>query len=89
VAPRLAYIDKITGKSIEGVETTTLYRGVIPFIIIQILMVTVVYFVPQLVTHYKDSVVTVDPADVQRQLDNLIIPGLDAPGLEPMPPPRF
>jgi TRAP-type mannitol/chloroaromatic compound transport system permease large subunit len=87
VAPRLAYTDKITGARIEGVETTTLYRGVVPFILIQTFMVAVVYFFPYTVLHYRDSVVAVDPAAVQQQLDNLIIPGLGAPG--DMPPPRF
>jgi hypothetical protein len=52
-------------------------------------MVMVVYFVPQLVLHYKDAIVTVDPADVQRQLDNLIIPGLGGPGADEPPPLRF
>jgi TRAP-type mannitol/chloroaromatic compound transport system permease large subunit len=85
VAPRLSYTDKITGKTIEGVETTTLYRGVIPFILIQIFMVFVVYFWADLVLHYKDAVVTVDPSEVQKQLDGILLPG--APG--DMPPLRF
>ncbi|MCX7325836.1 MAG: TRAP transporter large permease subunit [Hyphomicrobiales bacterium] len=87
VAPRLAYTDKVTGKTIEGVETTTLYKGVIPFILLQILMVFVVYFWPDLVLHYRDALVQVDPAEVQKQLDNIQIPGLGGPG--DMPPPRF
>jgi TRAP-type mannitol/chloroaromatic compound transport system permease large subunit len=87
VAPRLAYTDKVTGKTIEGVETTTLYKGVIPFILLQILMVFVVYFWPDIVLHYRDALVQVDPAEVQKQLDNIQIPGLGGPG--DMPPPRF
>ncbi len=87
VAPRLSYADKVTGKTIEGVETTTLYKGVIPFILLQIFMVFVVYFWPDLVLHYRDALVQVDPAEVQRQLDNIQIPGLGGPG--DMPPPRF
>jgi TRAP-type mannitol/chloroaromatic compound transport system permease large subunit len=87
VAPRLSYVDKITGKTIEGVETTTLYKGVIPFILIQVFMVFVVYFWPELVLHYKDSVVNIDPSEVQKQLDNIQLPGLGGPG--DMPPPRF
>ena len=95
VAPRLAYVDKITGKDVKGVETTTMYRGVIPFIVIQVFMVCVVYFFPYLVTHYKDQVQQVDPAEVQRKLDNIVIPGLDLPGLPGAPdisippPPRL
>jgi TRAP-type mannitol/chloroaromatic compound transport system permease large subunit len=87
VAPRLSYVDKITGKTIDGVETTTLYKGVIPFILIQIFMVFVVYSWPDLVLHYKDALVTVDPSEVQKQLDGIQIPGLGGPG--DMPPPRF
>jgi TRAP-type mannitol/chloroaromatic compound transport system permease large subunit len=95
VAPRLAYTDKVTGKSVEGIDTFTMYRGVVPFILIQVVMVLVVYFVPELVTHYRDAAVQVDPADVQRKLDNLIIPGMggDGPGglpaFELPPPPRL
>ncbi|MCX7341132.1 MAG: TRAP transporter large permease subunit [Hyphomicrobiales bacterium] len=87
VAPRLAYADKVTGKTIEGVETTTLYKGVIPFILLQILMVLVVYFWPDLVLHYRDALVQIDPAEVQKQLDSIQIPGLGGPA--DMPPPRF
>jgi hypothetical protein len=60
---------------------------VIPFILLQVFMVFVVYFVPDLVTHYKDTLPQADPADVRRQLENLVIPGLGGPG--DMPPPRF
>jgi hypothetical protein len=40
----------------------------------------VVAFNPGVVTHHRDAEVKADPKDVQRQLDNLQIPGLgDAP----------
>ncbi|MGL4438360.1 MAG: TRAP transporter large permease [Bosea sp. (in: a-proteobacteria)] len=87
VAPRLSYNDKVTGKRIEGVETTTLYKGVIPFILIQVFMVFVVYFFPDLVLHYKDTLVTVDPSEVQKQLDRIQLPAFGGPG--DMPPPKF
>jgi tripartite ATP-independent transporter DctM subunit len=80
VAPRDAYRDKITGKNVAGIETTTMYRGVIPFILIQLAMVLMVYFFPGMVMHYKDAVKQVDPTEVQRQLDNLVIPGLGGAG---------
>ncbi len=88
VAPRLPYVDKITGKTLQGIETTTLYRAVIPFISIQVFMVLVVYFFPQLVLHYRDTQVQVDPAEVQRKLDNIQIP-LDLPPLDIPAPPRI
>lgn len=85
VAPRLAYLDKVTGRKVEGVPTTTLYRGVVPFISLQLAMVVVVFMFPILVTHYQRSQTQLAPTEVQRQLDNLIVPGpLDDP-----PPPPF
>jgi len=40
--------------------------------------------------HYKSSAAQVDPAAVQKQLDNLTIPGLDAPGgLPELAPPTI
>jgi TRAP-type mannitol/chloroaromatic compound transport system permease large subunit len=88
VAPRLPYADKVTGATIAGVETTTLYRAVVPFIVLQVIMITVVWAVPKTVTHYKDAVKQVDPAEVQRQLDGIQIPGLDL-GPIGLPPPRL
>ena len=38
---------------------------------------------PQIVMHYKGSGPTVDPAAVQKKLDELLLPGLGAPGSEP------
>jgi TRAP-type mannitol/chloroaromatic compound transport system permease large subunit len=88
VAPRLSYPDKVTGATIAGVETSTLYRAVVPFIVIQVIMIIVVWAVPKTVTHYKDAVKQVDPAEVQRQLDGIQIPGLDL-GPIGLPPPRL
>ncbi len=89
VAPRLAYTDKVTNRRIEGIETITLYRAVIPFILIQIFMVLAVYLLPGMVTHYKDAVHEIDPAEVQRKLDNLTVPGLDLPNISLPPPPTL
>ncbi len=88
VAPRLAYQDKVTGATIAGVETTTLYRAVVPFIVLQVIMIFAVYAYPRMVTHYKDAVKQVDPAEVQRQLDSIQVPGLDLGPIN-LPPPRL
>jgi TRAP-type mannitol/chloroaromatic compound transport system permease large subunit len=88
VAPRLPYADKVTGATIAGVETSTLYRAVVPFIVLQAIMIAVVWAMPKTVTHYKDAVKQVDPAEVQRQLDGIQIPGLDL-GPISLPPPRL
>jgi hypothetical protein len=48
--------------------------------VIQCIMVALVVLFPQMVMHYKSKGTVVDPAAVQQKLDNLTIPGLDAPG---------
>ncbi|MGE4450686.1 TRAP transporter large permease [Castellaniella sp.] len=53
VAPKAPYIDKITGQRIEPVTTGQIYRGALPFLAIQILMVAILVLFPQLVTHYR------------------------------------
>jgi tripartite ATP-independent transporter DctM subunit len=80
VAPKEPYLDKPSGRTIAGVSTGDIYRGAVPFIIIQASMIAAVYAFPGIVTHYRDGQQAVDPAEVQKKLDNLIIPGLDAPG---------
>jgi TRAP-type mannitol/chloroaromatic compound transport system permease large subunit len=80
VAPKDSYLDRVTGKRMEPVTTGQIYQGAIPFVLIQLIMVGLVITFPQMVTHYKTSGTTIDPAAVQQKLDNLSIPGLDTPG---------
>ena len=80
VAPKDPYLDRVTGRRMEPVTTGQIYYGAIPFVVIQCIMVALVIMFPQMVMHYKTSATQVDPAAVQKQLDNLSIPGLDAPG---------
>ncbi|MFL5058342.1 MAG: TRAP transporter large permease subunit, partial [Microvirga sp.] len=80
VAPRVPYTDRVTGLRMEPVTTGQIYYGAIPFVIIQCIMVALVIFFPALVMHYKSSAVQIDPKAVQQKLDQLQIPGLDAPG---------
>lgn len=61
VAPKDDYIDKVTGQKVRHVSTGDIYRGSIPFIIIQLLMVIVVLTFPGVVTHYKQGHTMVDP----------------------------
>lgn len=94
VAPKEDYVDPVTGKTMSGIDTLQIYRGAIPFIVMQMVMVVVIYLWPGTVTHYRDQGVTIDPAEVQRKLDNLVIPGLDGGaggGLPPLDigPPKF
>jgi TRAP-type mannitol/chloroaromatic compound transport system permease large subunit len=98
VAAKNDYVDKITGATIKGIDTMNIYRGVVPFIIIQAAMVLFIYFYPQVVLHYRDQQVKLDPSKVEDALRNLTIPGLGPdpggapgglPGLGPLniPPP--
>jgi tripartite ATP-independent transporter DctM subunit len=81
VAPKVPYIDRVTGKKMEPVTTGQIYQGAIPFVIIQLIMVGIVILFPQIVMHYKGSGTVVDPAAVQKKLDELLLPGMGgAPG---------
>jgi len=64
VAPKFDYKDKLTGRKIARVTTGQIYVGSIPFIVIQLIMVALVLAFPGVVTHYKSSASTVDPATV-------------------------
>ncbi|ANY81368.1 C4-dicarboxylate ABC transporter [Microvirga ossetica] len=83
VAPKVPYIDRLTGKKMEPVTTGQIYWGAVPFVVIQLIMVGIVILFPGIVMHYKGSGPAVDPAAVQKKLDELLLPGLGAPGNEP------
>ena len=53
VAPKVAYKDKVTGKMMEPVTTGQIYRGAIPFVCIQLVMIGIVMAFPGMVMHYK------------------------------------
>jgi TRAP-type mannitol/chloroaromatic compound transport system permease large subunit len=76
VAPKIPYLDRVTGKHTEPVTTGQIYWGAVPFVIIQCIMVGVVIAFPSMVTHYKGSVVTGDPSKVNIQIE---LPGVDEP----------
>jgi TRAP-type mannitol/chloroaromatic compound transport system permease large subunit len=75
VAPRVPYLDKVTGLSMQPVTTGQIYWGAVPFVVIQLIMVGLTISFPQMVMHYKGEVV--DPADVE-----ITVPG--QLGLPPM-----
>ncbi|WP_439573906.1 TRAP transporter large permease [Phreatobacter sp.] len=84
VAPKVPYIDKVTGKTMEPITTIQIYRGSVPFVAIQCVMVALVISFPQLVLHYKPTGPQVDPASIDIRIDlpglGGGLPGLDAPG---------
>jgi tripartite ATP-independent transporter DctM subunit len=79
VAPARAYVDKLTGRSMEPVTTGQIYWGAIPFVVVQVIMVSLVIAFPQMVMVYKGSSKVVDPSQVE-----IVLPPIEAPS---MPPP--
>ena len=64
VAPKAAFLDKVTGKLTDPVKTSQIYWGAVPFVCIQIVMIGVVIAFPQLVMHYKGKPVDVSHVTV-------------------------
>ena len=71
VAAREDYNDKVTGERIPAVTTSQIYKGSIAFIILQLIMVGVILFNPQLVTGSLGQAVKVDDAAVTDMLNNM------------------
>ena len=72
VAPARAYKDRVTGATIQPVTSGQIYMGAVPFLGIQLVMVVLVICFPQLVTHYKASAASFDPASIEL---NVPMPG--------------
>jgi tripartite ATP-independent transporter DctM subunit len=93
VAPKFAYTDKVTGKSMEPITTGQIYWGAVPFVVIQCIMVGLVITFPNMVMHYKKSAVQLNQQQIDQQFNNIQLPGLDAPGglppLDLTQPPRI
>ncbi len=68
VAPQDDYDDRVTGRRMAKVTTGQIYRGSVPFILIQLAMVGIVLSFPGLVTHYKGSGPKVDPGSVNLEM---------------------
>jgi TRAP-type mannitol/chloroaromatic compound transport system permease large subunit len=85
VAAKVPYLDKVTGKKMDGIRTVEIYKGAIPFIIIQVAMIFAVVLFPQMVMHYKGPVI--DPSTVEIKVPGLVplAPGGGLPGLPGAP----
>ena len=71
VAPITDYIDKLTGSRIDRVTTGQIYRGAIPFVVIQIIMVGLIIGFPGIVSHDTASnTPTIDADKALRELDS-------------------
>ncbi len=67
VAPKESYLDRITGKSMAPVTTGQIYWGAVPFVIIQLVMVSLVIAFPNLVLHYKQAPSSAPPGSFEIQ----------------------
>ncbi|MDO5086672.1 MAG: TRAP transporter large permease subunit [Comamonadaceae bacterium] len=68
VAPDKPYVDRVTGKVMQPVTTMQIYKGAVPFLLIQLVMVGVLIAFPQLVTGNLDAKVNVDLDAVAEQM---------------------
>jgi len=72
VAPEKPYVDPVTGKLMEPVTTMQIYKGAVPFLILQLTMVGILIAFPGLVTGSLDKKVEVNMDAVGAQmLDSL------------------
>ena len=56
VAPKKSYIDKMTGKTIPAMTTDQIYKGVLPFICIQVISMILIFMNPQWVVEEKEEI---------------------------------
>ncbi len=71
VAPSGPYRDKATQRTIEGVKTTEIYWGAIPYVLIQLLTVAIVIVFPQLVMVYKWGEAEVDASKIRIEVQEI------------------
>jgi tripartite ATP-independent transporter DctM subunit len=77
VAPREAFLDRVTGKRTDGVTTGQIYWGAVPFVVIQVIMVMLVILFPAMVMHYKGTAKAVDPNSVKIEIPQIELPQID------------
>ncbi|WP_297835288.1 TRAP transporter large permease subunit [Thermomonas sp.] len=85
VAPDKPYVDPVTGRTMEPVTTMQIYKGAIPFLILQLAMVAILIALPVLVTGNLEKKSNVDLEAVGtrmlQQLENAPGFGVGVPGL--------
>jgi len=86
VAPTDAYADAVTGRRIEGIRTSQIYWGSVPFVIIQVIGVALVLAFPDSVLFALKRGPTIDPASVRIEVP--LPNALGGPPVE-VPPPIF
>ncbi|QJD71854.1 TRAP transporter large permease subunit [Marinobacterium sp. LSUCC0821] len=69
VAPKDDYQDAVTGENIHGMKTQEIYKGAIPFILIMLLSLTLIFLFPEIVTYNLDPPLDVDLDTISISLD--------------------
>jgi TRAP-type mannitol/chloroaromatic compound transport system permease large subunit len=69
VAPAKEYTDRLTKKVLAPVTTMQIYWGAVPFVIIQIIMVSLVIFFPAIVSGNLDKAQKVDMNKVMQEMN--------------------
>jgi TRAP-type mannitol/chloroaromatic compound transport system permease large subunit len=93
VAPEKPYMDRVTKKIMQPVTTMQIYKGAVPFVLIQLFMVGVLIAFPGLVTGSLDKVESVDLRQVGDQMRESLQPSSEEggygsdQGAEPAPAP--
>ena len=70
VAPEKQYVDRVTHKVVEPVTTMQIYKGAVPFVLIQLVMVGTLIAFPGIVTGSLDKPVVVDMNKVGDEMLN-------------------
>ncbi|CAA2103341.1 TRAP transporter large permease [Variovorax paradoxus] len=83
VAPDKQYVDRVTQKVMEPVTTMQIYKGAVPFVLIQLTMVGVLIAFPQIVTGSLDKEVKVNLDDIGAQMRESLQPDNDATPADP------
>lgn len=71
VAPSEDYKDKVTGQTIKRISTKTIYRGAIPFIALQAMLIVIVFAFPDVLDVFKRKMVELDAAAITEELNSL------------------
>ena len=82
VAPHGTYVDKATGEKMQGIKTSQIYWGAVPFVCIQVIMVAITIMFPGIVLRYRDTTPPPAPAQISVPAggDDLALPPLGGSG---------
>ncbi|MDQ7955619.1 MAG: TRAP transporter large permease subunit [Pseudomonadota bacterium] len=80
VAPNKPYVDRVTNKVMDPVTTMQIYKGAIPFLLIQLFMVGVMIAFPNLVTGSLDKAQAYDLKAVGEQMREGLQPDSSSEG---------